>query len=58
MDQSIGNSIEILLEQKPTTVLQAKVSKPLRDAVKKKANELNLDESGFIRLAVVEKLKK
>lgn len=58
MSDTIGNSIEFLLEQKPTTLLQAKVSQQLREAVEKKAEELNLDKSGFIRLAIVEKLKK
>ena len=56
-DQTIENSIEFLLEEKPTTVVQARVSKSFREAVKEKAEELNLDESGFIRLALIEKLK-
>lgn len=58
MNNTIVNSIEILLEEKPTTLLQAKVSKSLKEMVVKKASERNMEVSGFIRVALVNECKK
>ncbi len=47
-----------LISEKPTHYLRVRVSKRLKDAVLNKAEELNMDESKFIRKVVVEALDR
>ncbi len=58
MKGATAKSIEFLLEQKPEAKIQARVSSEFKQLVEQKSKELKLNESGFIRLAVAEKLKQ
>ncbi len=55
MTNATANSMK-MLEQKPEAMLQAKVSRDLKRATMKGMKKLNMNESSFVRLAVVEKL--
>lgn len=55
MTNTTANSMK-MLEQKPEAMLQAKVSKELKQVATKGMKKLKMTESSFVRLAVVEKL--
>ena len=58
---SIGNNIEdylLILQRKGETTLQAKVPNVIRENVQRISEEMQLKESYFVKLAVIEKLAR